>query len=94
MKAALTLALMGLASCNSEKLAAPYTLYRDSPMLVSARIHFASFNVHAEELPTSIGSFNQDNCKMTADLLNENVARLNNGKHPGWFWCEQGPFKP
>ena len=62
-------------------------------MLEAGRIHFASFNAHEKAHSLGESSFNQENCQMTADLLNENVARLNGGKHPAHFWCEQGPFK-
>ncbi|MET3712608.1 paraquat-inducible protein B [Sphingomonas trueperi] len=52
-----------------------------------ARIHWATFDA-SESNP----AYNLDNCSMAMELLNENVGRLNAGKHPVKFWCEKGKY--
>jgi hypothetical protein len=83
---------LALAGCQDAKQQRTYTLYRNSPMDAGMRVHFASFDARDVGVPGQ-GSYNLENCQMTADLLNENVGRLNSGKHPAKFWCELGKFK-
>lgn len=75
--AALGMALT-LAACSGHDGA--YTLYRNSPLDPSMRIHVASFD-------TAEGTeYNQENCQLAADLFN---------RQPGIatrFWCEKGQF--
>lgn len=79
------LALGGsIGACSSR--AETWTLYRNSSADPSARIHFATMDSdqHASQ------TYNEANCAMTMELLNGNVARLNDGQHPVRFWCERG----
>lgn len=73
---------LGACSSRSET----WTLYRNSSADPSARIHFATMDSdqHANSM------YNEANCAMTMELLNANVARLNDGQHPVRFWCERG----
>lgn len=54
----------------------------------TARIHWATFDA-AESNP----EYNANNCEMAADLLNENIKRLNEGRSPSHFWCEKGRYR-
>jgi hypothetical protein len=71
-----------------------FTLYRNSSVDASMRIHFASFDAADKGAGPDVGKFNQGNCKLAADLLNANVAKLNAGAHPARFWCEKGAYRP
>lgn len=89
MQKAVIILLLGLAGCGNAS--GEVTLYRNSPIDATMRVHFASFN--AEE---SI-DFNFQNCMMAARLLNANVAALaeEQGKTvdpTAGFWCEAGAY--
>ena len=86
------IAFLFLASCG-DRTPSEYTLYRSSPLSKGMRIHFATFNAREQTTAYRNASFNLENCRMTAELLNANVAKLNNGKQPARFWCERGPFR-
>ena len=84
------LAIALTAACNS-KPDTTYTLYRNSPLGRSDRVHFATFNA-AES-----NDFNRSNCSMSARLLNANFAASAKaeGKDPIagiGFWCEPGSY--
>lgn len=58
-----------------------YTLYRNSPLDPSMRVHVATFEAADGE------KYNQENCALASDLF---------GAQPGvtsGFWCEKGKFK-
>lgn len=84
-----------VASCSSPaKLASTsetYTLYRNSRVDSSARIHWATFNV--DDGGGGTGTYNEENCALAADVLNQNLRRLNGGEQPVRFWCERGSPK-
>ena len=67
-----------LAACSDDNA---YTLYRDSPISASMRIHVATFD-------TSDGdAYNKENCQLAERLFQQ---------QPGVtvkFWCEKGTFK-
>ena len=80
-----------VAGC-SQKPDTSVTLYRNSPIGLSDRVQFASFD--ADETI----DFNSGNCGMAARLLNANVAAAAKaeGKYPpagAGFWCERGRYK-
>jgi hypothetical protein len=86
-----TAALLFLAACDEDR-SATYTLYRNSPLEPSVRVHWATFNA------TDKGDYNRGNCTMAARLLNANVkaSAKAEGKEPFegvGFWCELGKFK-
>lgn len=65
MRNSMMVAALCLAGCNqAAPLSSPATLYRNSPLDVGLRVHFASFDA-----PDS-GDFNFNNCGMVARLLN------------------------
>lgn len=85
--------LLALAGCA--RAASPeFTLYRNSNIEPSMRVHFASFDAADKGAGPDAGNFNGENCRMAAELLNANVAALNGGGHPVRFWCEKGSFRP
>lgn len=60
---------------------ATYTLYRDSSLDPTSRIHVATFDADDGE------AYNAENCRTAASLF---------GRQPGVatrFWCEKGIFK-
>ncbi len=64
-----------------------YTLYRNSPLDLHMRVHWASFDAKES------GNYNQENCNMAADLLNKNLSKENPENYPAvHFWCEKGEF--
>ncbi len=80
-----------LWSCGTS--APPFTLYRNSPLDPSVRVHWATFD--AKE---SNRSYNLNNCQMAARVLNANAsARAEAGgqvRDPSFgFWCEPGTYK-
>ena len=80
-----------VASC-SQSGGTSSTLYRNSPLDPSERVHWASFNANES------GDYNLGNCTMDAKLLNANVAASAKaeGKEPNdgvGFWCEPGEYK-
>ena len=59
-----------------------YTLYRNSPLDSTMRIHMATFDASDGD------KYNSENCQLTSDLFRAQpgvTAR---------YWCEQGPYKP
>ena len=58
-----------------------YTLYRNSPLDGSMRIHVASFD-------TAEGAgYNSENCNLAADLFSRQDGVLSR------FWCEKGRYR-
>lgn len=90
MKRSIVMAMLALAGCD--QTSPTYTLYRNSSVGAELRIHFASFDASDKGLPGA-HTYNQENCQLAADVLNENVGKLNEGKHPARFWCEKGSFR-
>jgi hypothetical protein len=81
-----------LTACTRENRAMTYTLYRNSPVDPSMRIHWATFDAADK------GSYNMNNCQMAARLLNANVtaSAKAEGKERDralGFWCEDGPYR-
>ena len=84
-----------LCSCapeGSNDKAGPYSLYRNSNINGSIRVHWATFNAQESD-----PSYNSNNCSMAARLLNANMAALAKAEskalHPGvGFWCEPGAY--
>lgn len=71
-----------LAGCQFLEEDATYTLYRNSVLDPTMRIHVASFDTGEGE------GYNAENCQVAADLF---------GRQPGIatrFWCEKGAFQP
>lgn len=69
-----------------------FTLYRNSFLDRSIRVHWGTFDANESD-----PSYNRNNCEMAARLLNANVGASaeQEGKppHPGvGFWCEQGSY--
>lgn len=90
LRIAAPLLFIALSGCNSGDKSEPATLYRNSQIDNSMRIHFATFD--AED---STGSYNLLNCRMAMRVLNSNVRELNPTKekqHVG-FWCEAGTYE-
>lgn len=73
-----------LGACSNR--AETWTLYRNGPADPNARIHFATIDSVQHVSLT----YNEENCAVTMELLNANVAQLNEGEHPVRFWCERG----
>jgi hypothetical protein len=85
-------ALLGCNDAGQPKGAPPATLYRNSFLDHSLRIHWATFD--ADE---SDRSYNSNNCAMAARLLNANLdaSATNEGTERDeavGFWCEPGRF--
>lgn len=82
-----------LAGCTEgSERAAQFTLYRNSSLDSSLRIHWGTFDARETDL-----SYNRNNCEMAARLLNANISafRQANGEvAPGGvgFWCERGRY--
>ena len=81
-----------VAGCNSEQKPEQFTLYRNSSLDPSVRIHWGTFDARESDL-----SYNRNNCEMAARLLNANVTafREENGEEgPAGvgFWCERGSY--
>ena len=87
MKLVALIALAPLASCDRPPV---YTLYRNSSVDSSMRIHWASFN--ANDTGAGSNDYNRENCEQAVDLLRANLRTLNGGVEPVRFWCEKGPF--
>lgn len=84
-----TLALVGCSSGDEARSSA--TLYRNSMLDHTMRVHFATFDA-PDKAP-----FNIDNCEMVARIMNANVdaSSANEGKPRNQavgFWCERGAF--
>lgn len=78
-----------LAGCGQKS--PTYTLYRNSSLDPSLRVHWATFD--ADDSGAGAGNYNQENCNYAADLLNKNVLALNDGVAALRFWCEMGKYK-
>ena len=58
-----------------------YTLYRNSPLESTARIHIATFNASEAD------SYNNENCAQAQTLFQQQPGVTNR------FWCEKGPYR-
>lgn len=87
------LATVGVAGCSSPEHQSPtYTLYRNSDVDTSLRVHWATFDA-SESDP----NYNGNNCNMAARLLNANLraSAEAEGLQPYFgvgFWCELGGY--
>ncbi|MDP1731123.1 MAG: hypothetical protein Q8L54_08110 [Devosia sp.] len=69
-----------LTGCSDDR-SPTYTLYRNSPVDASMRVHVATYDANDR------GSFNQGNCRHASDLLNkQGVVGVK-------WWCEEGRFR-
>jgi hypothetical protein len=80
------------AACSEGRAETPYTLYRNSFLSPSLRVHWATFDA------TERSGYNKDNCLMTSRLLNANVTASAKAegkpRNPALgFWCEPGLYK-
>jgi hypothetical protein len=90
LRFAISLSFIALAACSLNDSSEPVTLYRNSQIDNSMRIHFATFNAD-----DSGQYYNLANCRMASKVLNANVRQLNPTKekqHVG-FWCEEGMYQ-
>jgi hypothetical protein len=86
---------LALAGCNQAGGfggGATVTLYRNSPVDYSMRIHWGTFDAQDGV------NYNLSNCQMAARLLNANVtalAKKEGRRHDSvvGFWCEVGRYK-
>jgi hypothetical protein len=69
-----------LSGCN--KPSDTYTLYRNSPLDFSMRIHMATFD--AED---NVKNYNQENCEIVKEAM---IDRPNITIR---YWCEKGKFR-
>ena len=74
-------ALLALAVSQAGAAETVYTLYRNSWMNSSLRIHVASFDT------ADGGDYNRDNCATAADLFQRQAGVKTR------FWCEPGRFR-
>jgi len=84
---------LALSGCSENGSSPGYTLYRNSPIDPALRVHFASFDAIDKGAGEDLDTFNKTNCAMAAEVLDANVRRLNNGKQPVQFWCENGQYR-
>jgi hypothetical protein len=96
MNRLLTVAATGaaLAGCNlaSGGKAERFTLYRNSGLDTSVRVHWATFDANESDR-----NYNRNNCEMAARLLNANIdasarAEGSDGDPVVGFWCEPGGY--
>jgi hypothetical protein len=82
--------LPGCGDANSNiETESPATLYRNSPLDPTLRIHWATFDA-AE----SSSSYNIESCQMAARLLNANYRAIGGSENDGFgFWCEPGRYE-
>ena len=91
MRQAAWLTVLGFTVACSMHAASPtYTLYRNSPVDATARIHWATFDARDQ----GTGKSNEANCKAAAELLNAKLSELAGAAQPERFWCEKGRFRP
>lgn len=90
MKRLAIIAALALSSCDAQKGNA-VTLYRNSSVTYSMRVHFATFDARDGT------TYNLSNCQMVARMLNANITAL--AKRDGLprnygigYWCEVGSF--
>lgn len=91
MRSFMLIAAMGLALSGCGARSAPrYSLYRNSGMDRTLRIHWATFDARESD-----PSYNEANCMMAARLLNANMRALGGaGYDPSeGFWCEPGSYE-
>jgi hypothetical protein len=91
MRRVLLIASLILTGCSGSS-SGDVTLYRNSPLDLSLRVHWATFDA-----PEDV-NVNLDNCEMDARILNANASAfaVKSGKPPDspvGFWCEAGAFK-
>lgn len=81
---------LALPGCSEEKSprSPVYTLYRNAPVDLTMRVHWATFD--ADEP----GNYNLGNCQMASDLLNKNLREKMGDGTRLRFWCELGPYRP
>ncbi|HEV7344289.1 MAG TPA: hypothetical protein VGN60_01465 [Devosia sp.] len=70
---------VALAACSDQ--GGTYTLYRNSALDPSMRIHVASFD------SGDGAEYNQENCQVAADLFGGQTGISTR------FWCEKGRFE-
>jgi hypothetical protein len=91
-KYAIVFSFVALSACGfpSSSEAEPETLYRNSQVDGSMRIHVATFDAENSNL-----HYNLLNCQMTSKVLNANVEKLNpeRKRQRVGFWCEKGTFE-
>lgn len=86
-----TLPAIWLAACSGPAEQETATLYRNSPMSYSTRVHWSTFDAVDRD------GFNLSNCLMAAGLLNANLNAaakaegLQRDERLG-FWCEPGNY--
>ena len=78
MKFILLFSLLLLSGCNQS---GTYTLYRNSVLDETMRLHVATFDSKDGE------KYNQGNCDIAKDLFQEQDGVKTK------FWCEKGAFK-
>jgi hypothetical protein len=66
---------------NAQTDAEVYTLYRNSVLDSSMRIHVASFDT------TDGADYNSENCNVAADLFQRQEGVITR------YWCEQGHYR-
>lgn len=92
-KATAVLITLGLlAGCGAKRGDETYTLYRNSPLDHTMRVHWATFDVS-----DSTSDSNHSQCDMAARLLNANVQEWANREAKEYdptvgFWCERGSY--
>lgn len=79
-------------SSGSSGGAEKFTLYRNSMLDTSVRVHWATFDAAESDR-----NYNRNNCEMAARLLNANVdaSAREEGKDRDpavGFWCEPGGY--
>lgn len=72
-------AALSIAGCDGDRDV--WTLYRNSPIDLSARVHWATFDADEPR------DYNLRNCQMAADLLNKQAPR---GIR---WWCGAGRYR-
>jgi hypothetical protein len=82
LRACLAVLVATTATALAQSDSEIYTLYRNSVLDSSMRIHVASFDVEYG------AEYNSENCNLAADLFQEQDSVLTR------FWCEQGPYRP
>lgn len=71
-----------VGGCNSRGSSSEsYTLYRNSMLDISSRIHISTFDSVEGE------AYNKENCDVASDLFKGSPGVQNR------FWCEKGFFK-
>ncbi len=90
MKLSILVALLAGACSNQPTGAETFTLYRNSSLDSSLRLHWATFNARESD-----PSYNRNNCEMASRLLNANIQEFRKtqgeeGPPRVGFWCEVG----